>query len=92
MKQITEDHEFRFPNRCPYCQGDLVLRAEGWEEDDHGWVADQFDVVCSSDPGPDLHEEWREHLRSHSDMPYVYWHPVISAIKNEIAAEYRYIL
>lgn len=88
---VPEDKEFKFKKLCPYCQGDLTYTANGWEQDEDGlWMADSFDMECSSEPKDVLTEEWDEWLSQHSDMPYVNQLPVDEGVKNAINKKYRF--
>ena len=60
---VAEDKEFKFKGLCPYCNGDLTYRCNGWEQDEHGlWMADTFDVECSTEPDMDS-EEWEDWMQ-----------------------------
>lgn len=89
---VPEDKEFKFKALCPYCGGNLTYTANGWEEDDEcRWMADSFDMQCSSEPDIES-EEWEEWLRLHSDMPYSRQLPVDQRVKEWINKRYRFEL
>ena len=92
--QVVDEHkEFVFNNACPYCKCRLTYVAEGWIEDDNGqWMADSFDMQCSSEPDMDKTDEWEEWLNIHSQMPYVHQLPVDTQVKNWINERYRFKL
>lgn len=88
---VPEDKEFKFKKLCPYCNGDLTYRCNGWEQDDNGlWMADSFDMECSSEPNMDEEDEWEEWMQQHSDMPYVNQLPVDEKVKRYINGKYRF--
>ena len=90
MKLVPEDKEFKFKGLCPYCGGDLTYRCNGHEQEDDGtWIADSFDVECSTEPDME-DEEWEYWLDQHSDMPYVNQLPVDEAVKKWINERYRF--
>lgn len=87
---VPEDKEFKFKKLCPYCKGDLTYRCNGWEQDDNGlWMADSFDVDCSTEPDMES-EEWEDWMQQHSEMPYVYQLPVDERVKDFINKKYRF--
>lgn len=87
---VSEDKEFKFKKLCPYCNGDLTYRCNGWEQDDNGlWMADSFDLECSTEPDMES-EEWEEWMQQHSDMPYVNQLPVDEKVKQYINGKYRF--
>lgn len=88
---VPEDKDFKFKKLCPYCNGDLTYRCNGWEQDDNGlWMADSFDIECSSEPDMEDEDEWEEWLQQHSDMPYVNQLPVDEKVKRYINGKYRF--
>lgn len=88
---VQQDKEFKFKKLCPYCQGDLTYTANGWEEDDNGlWMADSFDMNCSSEPDMEDEEEWNDWMNNHSEMPYVHQLPVDERVKDFINSKYRF--
>jgi len=91
MKIVSENKEFKFKGLCPYCNGDLTYRVNGWERQEDGtWKADSFDTVeCSSEPNMDS-KEWEDWMNQHSDMPYVYQLPVDERVKKWINERYRF--
>lgn len=89
---VPENKEFKFKGLCPYCQGDLTYRCNGWEEDDKGrWVADSFDVECLTEPSI-RSKKWQDWMNNHSEMPYVYQLPVDEKVKNLINKHCRFDL
>jgi hypothetical protein len=87
---VPEDKEFKFKGLCPYCQGDLTYRCNGWEQDENGlWMADSFDMECSTEPDMES-EEWEDWMDNHSDMPYVHQLPVDERVKASINKHYRF--
>lgn len=87
---VPEDKEFKFKGLCPYCQGDLTYRCNGWEQDENGlWMADSFDMECSTEPDMES-EEWEDWMDNHSDMPYVHQLPVDERVKASINKRYRF--
>jgi hypothetical protein len=92
FKLVKEDKEFKFKGLCPYCEGDLTYRANGWEQDENNlWKADSFDMDCSTEPDIDS-DEWEDWFQQHSDMPYVYQLPVDEKVKAAINKNYRFLL
>jgi hypothetical protein len=92
FKIVPEDKEFKFKGLCPYCQGDLTYRCNGWELDENGlWMADSFDMECSTEPDMES-EEWEDWMDNHSDMPYVHQLPVDERVKASINKYYRFEL
>lgn len=77
--------------KCPYCEGTLKASVSAWTLNGDGWIAETVDVECQSEPelGSD---EWDDWLESHSDMPYVYWLPVVNTIEKAINLKYRFDL
>jgi hypothetical protein len=87
---VAEDKEFKFKGLCPYCQGDLTYRCNGWEQDENGlWMADSFDMECSTEPDMES-EEWEDWMDNHSDMPYIHQLPVDERVKASINKRYRF--
>ena len=90
---VPQDKEFTFKKLCPYCQGDLTYRANGWEEDENGlYIADSFDMDCSTEPDMEDEDDWNDWLNNHSEMPYVHQLPVDEAVKKHINSKYRFKL
>lgn len=90
---VREDKEFKFRNLCPYCKGNLTYTCNGWEQDDNGlWMADSFDMDCSTEPDMSDEDEWEEWFKNHSEMPYVHQMPVDNAVKEFINKKYRFEL
>ncbi len=88
---VSQDKEFKFKKLCPYCHGDLTYTANGWEEDDNGlWMADSFDMDCSTEPDMDNEDDWNDWFNNHSEMPYVYQLPVDEKVKDFINKKYRF--
>lgn len=88
---VPKDKEFKFKGLCPYCQGDLTYRCNGWEQDDNGlWMADSFDMDCSTEPDMEVEDEWNDWLYNHSEMPYVHQLPVDERVKKFINSKYRF--
>jgi hypothetical protein len=88
---VPQDKEFKFKKLCPYCQGDLTYTANGWEQDDNGlWMADSFDMDCSTEPDMEDEDEWNDWFNNHSDMPYVNQLPVDERVKKFINSKYRF--
>ena len=88
---VPQDKEFKFKKLCPYCQGDLTYTANGWEQDDNGlWMADSFDMDCSTEPDMENEDEWNDWFNNHSDMPYVNQLPVDKRVKEFINSKYRF--
>lgn len=88
---VPEDKEFKFKGLCPYCKGDLTYRCNGWEQDDNDlWMADSFDMECSTEPDMEDEDEWEEWMQQHSDMPYVNQLPVDERVKEYINRKYRF--
>lgn len=91
---VKPDHVFKInPDvvKCPYCEGSLRVSVSAWTLEEDGWVAETVDVECQSEPelGSD---EWDDWLEEHSEMPYVYWLPVVSKIERLINLKYRFDL
>ena len=84
---------------CPYCQGQLYVGVEGWEQDGDGtWLADCIVLECETEPelprkGEDdiayIYDAW---YSTHSESPYVYWLPVENKVKNWLNENYRWEL
>lgn len=88
---VPENKEFRFKKLCPYCKGDLTYTCNGWEQDENGlWMADSFDMNCSTEPDMEDEDEWNDWFQSHSEMPYVHQLPVDEAVKKYINSKYRF--
>jgi len=92
FEMVPENKEFKFKALCPYCGGDLTYTCNGWEADDNGlWMADSFDMECSTEPGVEG-EEWEDWMQNHSDMPYVNQLPVDAQVKEFINSRFRFKL
>jgi len=90
MENVNEDRSFKFKNLCPYCNSDIVVKAEGWTQDDNGfWFADTLDVNCISEPDID-HPDYEDFINSHTYQPYEYWHPIVEKIKSFLYKNYRF--
>jgi hypothetical protein len=77
--------------KCPYCESKLYAQAHAWVEEDDGWVAEQLEVGCESEPDIES-DEWDLWMHNHSYMPYVYQLPVNTAIENYINKNFRFKL
>lgn len=88
---VPQDKEFKFKKLCPYCKGDLTYTVNGWEQDDNGlWMADSFDMDCSTEPDMEDEDEWNDWFNNHSEMPYVHQLPVDERVKEFINSKYRF--
>jgi len=88
---VPQDKEFKFKKLCPYCKGDLTYTANGWEQDDNGlYMADSFDIDCSTEPDMEDEDEWNDWFNNHSEMPYVHQLPVDERVKEFINSKYRF--
>lgn len=91
---VKSDHVFKInPGiiKCPYCGGNLVASVSAWTLQGDGWIAETIEVECQSEPDLDS-DEWDDWLEGHSDMPYVYWLPVVNTIEKAINLKYRFDL
>ena len=88
---VPQDKKFKFKKLCPYCKGDLTYTANEWEQDDNGlWMADSFDMDCSTVPDMEDEDEWNDWFNIHSEMPYVHQLPVDERVKEFINSKYRF--
>ena len=88
---VSQHKEFKFKKLCPYCKGDLTYTANGWVQDDNGlWMADSFDMDCSTEPDMEDDDEWNDWFNNHSEMPYFYQLPVDERVKEFINSKYRF--
>jgi hypothetical protein len=66
---------------CPYCDGQLTVYFDGFDQQDDGtWAAASLNVECETEPAVES-KNWDDWFASHSDMPYVYQLPVDEEIK-----------
>lgn len=88
---VPEDKRFIFEGMCPYCGGNLTYTCYGFEKDENGlWMADSFDMFCSTEPDMEDEDEWNDWFNNHSEMPYVLQMPVDEAAKKYINSKYRF--
>jgi hypothetical protein len=78
---------------CPYCDTKLTAQFTGWTEadDGSGWMADEVDWDCESEPDFDS-EEYDDWLDQHTEMPYVYRLPICQKIEKWVNERYRFDL
>lgn len=78
---------------CPYCGGKLYVQCEAWtQEDDGSWTAQDIVVDCETEPDDLGSKEYRDWVKSHSEMPYVYQMPVEEGIREWLNSTYRFDL
>lgn len=91
-KTVKSNQVFTIKNKCPYCGANLKGSADAWEQRDDGtWKATNLDINCVTMPDADS-EQWDHWVREHTNMPYIYWHPVIIRIENKINSLYNFEL
>jgi hypothetical protein len=90
MKIVTPTTKFTFKGLCPYCSGDLVYEATGWDRHPSKtfWKVTELQSTCSNEPNIDS-DEWEHWFQLHSDMPYVHQLPVDEKVKDFINRTYR---
>lgn len=94
-ENVPLDHTFEIPSvvaKCPYCDSKLFAQCLSWIESDDGdgWIVEQMQVDCESEPDPDTNE-WDEWTAIHSDMPYVYQLAVENKIEKWINQNFRFV-
>lgn len=90
MALVEKDKVFTVEKKCPYCGADLRGKATAWEKrSNHTWQATEIEMDCVTMPDfeSDEYDEW---IKVHTNMPYVYWHPVISDILCHIQLYYSF--
>lgn len=75
---------------CAYCDGPIAIHFESWTQNVDGtWSAEFAKADCLTEPSMRSrnYDEW---LKQHTEMPYVYWLPLETALTRWVNKHYRF--